>query len=160
MAGSQRPRGSPKDRALRLLAERSRSTEELRFRLTRAGYGPGEIEEALGDLAEVGLVDDERFARELVAHEVGRKGLGRRMAMSHLRRKGVSGEMAERVLDEGGPVDEEARADEVARARATRLSALAPDVAYRRLVSFLARKGYDARVCHAAARRALGGEDS
>jgi regulatory protein len=155
----ERPRASARDRALRLLAERSRSREELRRRLARAGYEPDEVAVALASLDEAGLVDDEAFAREVVAHEVGRKGLGRRAAMSSLRRRGVDAETAERVLDEAGPQDEEARADELARARAARMTGLAPQVAHRRLVSFLARRGYDARVAHASARRALGDEE-
>jgi SOS response regulatory protein OraA/RecX len=48
------------------------------------------------------------------------------------------------------------RALEVATDRARRLTNLRPEVAYQRLVSFLARRGYDGGTCREAARAALG----
>ena len=144
-----------KDRALRLLTVRSRSSEELRRRLLRAGYERAEVSEAIEDLAAVGLVDDERFAREVVAHQVGRKLSGRRAAISSLRRAGIPAEDAERAVDQAGTGDEEARAEELARTRLGRLASLEPAVAYRRLVGFLQRRGYDARTAYAVARRVL-----
>src|SRR5436309_7523878 len=46
-----RPRGTAKDRALRLLGVRERSRRELERRLGQAGFEPEEIEETLEDLA-------------------------------------------------------------------------------------------------------------
>jgi len=51
--------------------------------------------------------------------------------------------------------DESERALEVARDRARRLTSLRPEVAYGRLVSFLARRGYDGGTSREAARVAL-----
>jgi regulatory protein len=152
---SDRPRGTAKDRALRLLGVRARSREELRRRLAQAGFEAEDIDEALTDLEAVGLIDDERFARELARYELGRRSVGRRAALASLRRKGVGTDLAERVVEELAPDDEEAQAVEVARQRLARLNGLADDVAYRRLVGFLQRRGYDARVAHAACKRAL-----
>lgn len=150
-------RRSAKDRALSLLGHRARSRSELSRRLLRAGYPEEEVTAALDDLEAVGLVDDERFARELAAHELQRRRSGRRLAISALRRAGVNAETAERVCHEMGPVDEEAQAEEVARARVGRLSGLDEATAHRRLLSFLLRRGYDAQVARAAAFRALSG---
>jgi regulatory protein len=55
--------------------------------------------------------------------------------------------------------DESLRALEVATERARRLTSLRPEVAYGRLVSFLARRGYDGGVSREAARAALGIDD-
>jgi regulatory protein len=148
-------RRSAKDRALGLLSHRSRSRAELSRRLAGAGYPEEEVTAALDDLEEVGLVDDEKFARELAAHEIEGRGSGRRMAMSALRKAGVRAEIAERVVDEMGPADEEARAEELARSRIGRLSGLDEPTAHRRLLSYLLRRGYDGQVARAAARRAL-----
>ncbi|HZA27175.1 MAG TPA: regulatory protein RecX [Actinomycetota bacterium] len=148
-------RRSAKDRALGLLGHRARSRSELSRRLLRAGYPEEEAKEALDDLEAVGLVDDERFARELAAHEIQRRGSGRRLAISALRGAGVNAEVAERVVEEMGPVDEEARAEEMARARLGRLSGLDEATAHRRLVSFLSRRGYEGAVARAAAFRVL-----
>lgn len=150
-------RRSAKDRALGLLGYRARSRAELSRRLVRAGYEEEEVTAALDDLEAVGLIDDEQFARELASHELKRRGSGRRLAAGALRRAGVSTEVAERIVDEMAPADEEARAEEVARERLGRLRSLDEATAYRRLLSFLLRRGYDAHVARSAARRALAG---
>ena len=60
------------------------------------------------------------------------------------------------VAPPGQECDESMRALEVATDRARRLTSLRPEVAYQRLVSFLARRGYDGGTCREAARAALG----
>lgn len=154
MSTRERPRTSVKDRALRLLSVRSRSRYELRSRLLRAGYEPDEVESALADLEGVGLVDDERFARELAEHQ-RRKGLGRRAGLAALRGKGVDRDLAERTVDDVQPEDDADLAYELASARLERLRALSPDVVHRRLLSFLIRRGYEPVIARSAVRRAI-----
>ena len=150
-----------KERALRLLSVRSRSHAELSRRLRMAGFAEPDIDSALADLESVGLIDDERFARELASHEVGARLAGRRAALASLRKAGVSGDLAERAVEEASGEDEETRAEELARSRLGRLRSLPPDAAYRRLLGFLQRRGYSGEVARTACRRALGelGED-
>lgn len=153
MSTRERPRTSVKDRALRLLSVRSRSRAELRIRLIRAGYELVEIEEAIADLEAVGLVDDERFAREYAEHQ-RRRGMGRRAGMAALRAKGVDRHVAEQAVGETNPEDEAERAFELARGRLERLGGLPPDVAHRRTVGFLLRRGYEPIIAGSAVRRA------
>jgi regulatory protein len=154
MRQAERPRTPVKDRALRLLAVRSRSRHELRTRLVRAGYEPEDVDTALAELEAVGLVDDERFAREL-AESQRRRGMGRRAGMSALRGKGVDRDLAERTIEEVQPEDDAEIAYELARARLGRLRSLPPDVAYRRLIGFLVRRGYEPMIASTAVRRAV-----
>jgi regulatory protein len=142
------------ERALRLLAVRPRSRRELGSRLRAAGFEAAEVEAELVRLEEVGLIDDAEFARELAEHHVTVRGSGRRAVVGALASKGVSSETIEATLA-GLHVDESERALEVARDRARRLTALRPEVAYGRLVSFLARRGYDGGTSREAARVAL-----
>ncbi len=142
------------DRALRLLAARSRSRRELQSRLLRAGFDAAEVEDELARLESVGLVDDEVFARQFAEHAQTARRAGRRGVASALLAKGVARDIVDRTLDDLGG-DEERRARELARARAARLGGLEPAVAFRRLVSFLVRRGYDASIARAAAREAL-----
>jgi regulatory protein len=158
MSTRERPRTSVKDRALRLLSVRSRSRAELRWRLHRAGYQSDEVESALHDLEAVGLIDDERFAREL-AEAKRRRGMGRRAGMAALRSKGVDRDLAERVVEQVHPDDEEDRAYELARGRLERLRALPPDVVHRRLVGYLIRRGYEPIIASSAVRRAVADEE-
>lgn len=142
------------DRALGLLAVRQRSRHELLQRLVGAGFDRLDVEDELARLEAVGLVDDERFAEEFVEHAVGRRFEGRRSVTSSLVAKGIDRGTIERTL-EGVGTDDETRAVELAKLRAGRLRSVPPDAAYRRLVSFLARRGYDGGVARRAARLAL-----
>jgi regulatory protein len=153
MSTRERPRTSVKDRALRLLSVRSRSRSELRFRLVRAGYEPAEVDAAIADLEAVGLVDDERFAKEYAEHG-RRRGLGRRAGVAALRAKGVDRDLAEEAVGVANPEDEAERAFELARGRLERFRSLPLDVAHRRTVGFLLRRGYDPIIAGTAVRRA------
>lgn len=145
-----------KDRALRLLGVRARSREELRRRLRQAGHPEEETETALADLERVGLIDDEAFAAEVVRWKLDRQGYGHRSALTALREKGVPRDVAERaVADAGWEEDEEARAEEVAGARLPRLASLDAGTAYRRLQSYLLRRGFDPEVVRTVCGRLL-----
>lgn len=159
MAGPRRSR-EPKhpldchERALRLLSVRARSRRELQTRLLRAGFEAEEVDAELERLALVGLIDDERFAREYAEHHLGNRHAGRRAVASGLAAKGVDRRTVERTLAEAPGSDAE-RAEELARDRASRLRSLPPEKAYARLVSFLMRRGHDPETARRAARSAL-----
>ncbi len=144
-----------KERALRLLAVRARSREELRRRLARAGHEEEEIASALDNLERAGLVDDQAFARELTTHHLEKRGSGKRAALFALRSAGVDAALAEATVEATLPEDEETRAEELARSRLSRLSNLDEAVAYRRLLGFLQRRGYDGETARNAARKAV-----
>jgi len=143
------------ERALRLLSVRARSRRELETRLLRAGIAVEEVRGEMVRLEAVGLVDDEAFSRQVVEHELVKRHSGRRAIVSRLMAKGVPREAIDRALDEAAGEPDEDRAAELARSRVRRLGALAPEQAYARLVSFLARRGYDPQVARRAAREAL-----
>jgi regulatory protein len=145
------------ERALRLLAVRPRARRELESRLRRAGFDTADVSSELDRLEDAGLLDDGAFARELADHLTVR-GSARRAVAGALASKGVSRQTIEQTLA-GLEGDESVRALEVARERARRLTSLRPEVAYGRLVSFLARRGYDGGISREAARAALGIDD-
>ncbi|MBI3648536.1 MAG: regulatory protein RecX [Actinobacteria bacterium] len=142
------------ERALGLLAVRPRSRRELESRLLRAGFEPEEVQDVLGRLERVGLVDDEDFARQVAEHAFGVRREGRRAVASRLAARGISGATAAAILaDEPG--DEEDRALDLARSRAGRMSGVDDAKAFARLSSLLQRRGYGPEVARRAARRAL-----
>jgi regulatory protein len=146
------------ERALRLLAVRPRARRELESRLRQAGFETAEVSSELDRLEEVGLLDDGAFARELADHHMTVRGSARRAVAAALASKGVSRETIDRTLA-GMEEDESVRALEVAKDRARRLTSLRPEAAYGRLLSFLARRGYDGGISREAARAALGLDD-
>jgi regulatory protein len=121
--------------------------------LSAAGFHGPEIDRALDDLERVGLVEDRRFARELVRDQAARRLAGDRAIRSALREKGVASSVADEALAASG--DERERARALAGRRAARLAGLAPDAAYRRLLGVLVRRGYGAAMAAEACREAL-----
>jgi regulatory protein len=143
------------ERALRLLAVRPRTRRELQTRLVRAGFDPHQVASELDRLEEVGLVDDARFAVEFAEHALDRRLEGRRAVAAGLAAKGVDRRLIDEALQAASGDDDGDRLARLARARAGRLATLPPEAAYRRLVSFLVRRGHEPGAARAAAARAL-----
>jgi len=161
-APSSRGPTNPKschERALGLLAVRQRSRRELERRLLHAGFETTEVTDVLDRLEGVGLVDDEAFARAVAEQAFGNRRSGARAVRDALASKGVAAATSAAVIAELGG-DEEGRALEFARSRATRLAAVPPERAFPRLVGLLARRGYAPGVARHAARVALGVDPS
>jgi regulatory protein len=140
-------------RAMRLLAVRSRSCYEIRDRLTRAGYGDAAVEAVERRLLDVGLLDDNAFAAEVVRRGVD-TGRSARLTRQDLRKFGVEGELADRNLvavEEPG-VDEE-RALQLAEKKAASCRNLHIDKAVARVVRHLCSKGYGPQLAWGVTRR-------
>ena len=140
---------------LNALTGAARSRSELRTKLARKGV-PDELAERLLDrFEEVGLVDDQAFARAWVQSRQPGKGLARRALAQELRRKGVDDGVARTALDEVDPDDEVEAARQLVRRKLRTTAGLERDVAVRRLTGMLARKGYPAGVCFRVVREEL-----
>ncbi|CAM3658704.1 regulatory protein RecX [Nocardioides marinus] len=137
------------------LTGRARSRKELSDKL-RSKDVPDELATRLLDrFEEVGLVDDEAFARSWVAGRQSAKGLARRALAQELRRKGVDDEVAREALDELEPEQEEQAARTLVRKKLRSLSRVDDVTATRRLVGMLARKGYGSGMAFAVVRDEL-----
>jgi regulatory protein len=137
------------------LTGQARSRAELETRLARKGV-PGPVAERLLDrFEEVGLVDDEAFARAWVQSRQPGKGLARRALAQELRRKGVGDDTARLALDEIDPEDEVEAARRLVRRKLRSVERLGREVAARRLTGMLARKGYPSGLCFRVVREEL-----
>ncbi len=123
--------------------------------MTQAGFESAEIEPALDDLERVGLVDDDRFAREFVRDRAALRLVGGRAIRAELQRLGIRPDATDAALAEVQE-DEADRARALAQRRAARLKDLPPETAYRRLYSLLLRRGYGHGTASAACAEALG----
>ncbi len=88
------------DAALNLLSARVRSTEELRDRLRRKGFGKGEVEGCLRWLEERSYLDDDFFARAWIRDRVRLSPRSAALLRSELRRKGVDGPRVDQAMEE------------------------------------------------------------
>ncbi len=137
------------------LTGQARSRRELADRLARRNV-PDEVAGRLLDrFEEVGLVDDEAFARSWVDSRRRTRGLARRALAQELRRKGVADETARDVLAEVDPADEEQTARALVRKKLRGLRGVDDTAAARRLAGLLARKGYPAGLAYAVVKDEL-----
>jgi regulatory protein len=162
---AQGPDADPEAVARKILLDaltgQARSRKELADKLAKKEV-PGELAERLLDrFEEVGLVDDEAFARAWIESRQPGKGLARRALAQELRRKGIDDETAREALDEIDPDDEEAAARALVRKKLRSVQGVDHQKATRRLVGMLARKGYGAGMAFAIVKDELGraGED-
>jgi regulatory protein len=128
-----------RERALNYLSYRPRSEAELHSYLLESDFAEATVAEVLHRLQEVGLVDDDAFARYWVDNRARFRPRGKRMLVQELRQKGVASDVIEATLTE---YDEVAAAQHVAEEQARRLAHLPPEVFRRRLWDRLMRRGF------------------
>ena len=127
-------------KALHYLSYRPRSSAEVRQNLTKRGVSESLTEETVNRLLSAGLVNDETFARAWVENRNAFRPRSQSALQMELRRKGLSDETIQSVLDE--QVDEEALAFVAARKYARRLASLEWPEFRQKLGGFLARRGF------------------
>jgi regulatory protein len=137
------------------LTGRARSRHELADKLAAKNVPDDVATRLLDRFEEVGLVDDEAFARTWISGRQAGKGLARRAIAQELRRKGVDDDVAREALDEVDPAAEEEAARALVRKKLRTLSRVDDVTATRRLVGMLARKGYGSGLAYAVVRDEL-----
>jgi regulatory protein len=141
------------------LTGQARSRKELRQKLAKKDVPDDLAERLLDRFTEVGLVDDEAFARSWVESRQRSRGLARRALAQELRRKGVDDATARAALDDVDPAQEEEAARLLVRKKLRSLRGVDHATATRRLAGLLARKGYPAGLAFAVVRDELGASD-
>jgi regulatory protein len=144
--------------ALRLLTVRPRTEKELRDRLRQKAYEPTAIDAAIERINDWGYLDDASFARLWVANRTEHRPRGKRLLVQELRQKGVDRETISETIDEA-EIDEVAAAIAVAENSARKMSSVDPEVARRRLMGQLARRGFDYGTIKIALAQVLGEHD-
>ncbi len=127
-------------KALHFLSYRPRSSAEVRQNLKKRGVTETLVEQTVNRLQRAGLVNDQEFARAWVENRNTFQPRSRSALRMELRRKGLSDEIVQPVLDE--QVDEEALAFAAARKYSRRLAGLEWLEFRQKLSGFLARRGF------------------
>lgn len=128
-----------RDMALRYLASRPRSVDEVRRYLQRKGFADTTIGQVIERLREWGYLDDEAFARFWVENRERFRPRGLIALRQELRQKGIAGEIIERVLAEVHP---EASARAALASRMRRWQHLDWRTFRKKAGDFLARRGF------------------
>ena len=99
-ADPEKARARTLQRAVKLLAAKPRSVEELRERLLEKEWADEtSADYALAKLKEYGYLDDERFAFGFASYRVRQKPLGRQRLARDLKSRKVSKETADAALE-------------------------------------------------------------
>lgn len=146
-----------REAALNLLSYRARTRAELRRKLLAKGFQPARVDPSLDRLEARGLLDDAAVAAAFVRDRLHHRPRGKARLSQELRAKGVTAELAERVVDDV-LADESVTESDLARRvvegwirrqGAPTLKALAStrrsaesQKARRRLQGYLARRGF------------------
>jgi regulatory protein len=138
-----------RDTAIRLLARREHSTDELRRKLKRRGYGEATISEVVATLRDSQSVSDQRFA-ESFARVRSERGQGPLKIRADLRERGVTDVLVDEVLT----TTSEFWLERANRARSKRFGDAPPATRddWNRQARFLAQRGFPADLIY----RALG----
>lgn len=155
--------------AARFLEARPRSIAEVRRRLTGAGYRVDLVDGAIERLTELGMLDDEQFARSWIESRDRARPRGERAILDELRQKGIDRTTADLVVDErraraaetedpgGSTVNADHAAAKRLLARHERSLTRVTDPRQRRQRAYalLARNGFDPEVCATLAARVV-----
>lgn len=127
-----------KDKAMWLISYRDHSRHELIEKLRR-DYPASSAEAAVSRLEELGLVDDERYARRYAAELINVRHLSDRGVRQKLREKGIDRDLIDGIMAEF-EVDERTQIREIIKKNYART--LSDEKARRRAVNALSRLGF------------------
>jgi regulatory protein len=86
--------------AVKCLGVRAWSTGDLKLRLQTRAANPADVDAAIERLKDIGYLNDQRFAENYASSRVENEGFGRMRVLSDLRARRVSGNMAERAVEQ------------------------------------------------------------
>lgn len=152
------PEAAAREICLRLLTAAPRTRAQLADALRRRGVADEVAEKVLSRFTDVGLIDDEAFARAWVQSRHLGRGLARRALAAELRQRGVDEQTVDQAIEVLRPEQEEAAARELIAKRLPATRGLEPARRLRRLVGVLARKGYSPELSYRVVREALAAE--
>jgi regulatory protein len=144
------------DVALKFVSYQPRSIFETAQKLKQKGF-PAEIRSLTVDkLVRAGYLDDYLFAKSYL-NEAESKNYGLQRIRQTLFKKGIGRETIDKILEDYDFDDEFERAEIIAGSRFKKLKDLEPEKQYRRLMSFLIRRGYKASIAIQISNRLIKG---
>jgi regulatory protein len=138
--------------ALRQLTAGPRTRNQLAEAMASKGIPEEAVHAVLDRFGDVGLIDDQAFARSWVESRHAGRGLGRQVLRRELRNKGVDEQFIAEAVEAVSDEDELTAARALVRRKLRSMSALDHQTRTRRLLGQLARRGYGSAVAFAAIR--------
>ncbi|WP_449283659.1 regulatory protein RecX [Leucobacter sp.] len=154
---SEREGPSATEDGVRILARRARSSGELRDELLRLEHDPHEVEQVVAEFESSHYLDDLGLARVLTEKLRDTKRASRSQIRLKLRERRLPDAVIDEAVGELDADEEFVILRETAQDRARKLAGLDRQTAERRLLGFLARRGWSGEPAMRAAREALDG---
>jgi regulatory protein len=156
---AQGPPGDPESAArticLRRLDRRACSRAELAAALAKRGIPDDVARRVLDRFTEVGLVDDGALADGFALAQHRERGLAGRAVALKLRQRGIAEDAVQDAVAQIDRDSEQAVAQRLVQRKLRSMAGLEPQVAARRLVGMLGRKGYPPGLAYDVVRAAL-----
>lgn len=143
------------EKAVSLLASRSRTEKEIIDALRRNAYPESAVARVMQRLSEAGYVDDKDFAQQWASSRTT-KGMGVRRIRAELKMKGISQAEIDEVLEKLDSDEMISGAVKVAQ-KASRGKNLSSPIDRQKVMAALARRGYDYSIAREALRRITNG---
>lgn len=140
---------------LRRLSVQPRTRAELATSLTEKEIPTDVADRILDRMTEVGLINDETFAKDWVASRQQRRHLSRRKLADELRQKGIAPGLVEDALVDVAEDDEYQAALDLAERKLPALARHEVPVQRRRLAGMLERRGFGIGLIHRVLRDVL-----
>jgi regulatory protein len=144
------------EKALRFLEPRPRSSTEVKEHLRKKKFPAEAIEQTITRLQDVGLIDDEAFAKYWVENREQFRPRGGRALRFELRRKGLSDTA---IADAVSQVDETESAYRAVESRARRWRELERREFFDKVSAFLVRRGFSYEIAKQTAKRLWDGKN-
>lgn len=148
---------TPYESAVKLLARRALSSGELQRALVSLGHPEVDAEQAVAECVDALYLDDADLAVTVAEKLRSSKGESKARIRQKLRERQLPDVAIEAALEGLDDDDELELLTQTARERARRLTGLDRQTAERRLLGFLARRGWSGERATRAAREALDG---
>lgn len=129
--------------AFRLLKFRIRSKSEMETRLKQKKFSLIIIREVLDFLTDLGYLNDLTFARSWISNRQQLKPRSKRLITFELRQKGIDPKVIEQAFSSTAHNSDAEIVQELAMRKYAKLKAFSPEIAQRRLIGYLERKGFN-----------------
>ena len=126
------------NQTLRYVAMRPRTAWEIESYLERKGGSPSLTEQILNKLTDIGLIDDEKYAKAFVADRRLLRPTSRRKLIAELKKKRISNEYIEQAVGSEKEDEQASLAEVIAKKR--RQPKYQDDL---KLMQYLARQGFN-----------------
>ena len=142
-----------KEAVFRLLRVRSRGEKEIRDRLIRKGFSPGNIESVVQYFKDIDLINDRQFTQKWIASRLA-KPFGANRIRFELREKGIDDSLVQQELDQAAKEYSEFEvASELAKRQAAKYRGLETGKMRQRVYAYLCRRGFNYQTVMKAVRQ-------